>query len=71
MKKIVAATLLLAAGSGSVMAAPNPSSVFCEKMGGESQTVTQKDGSELALCVFKNGTIIEEWTLFRMFNGKE
>ncbi|MBR7653377.1 DUF333 domain-containing protein [Brucella oryzae] len=69
MKKIIASILFVAAGAGSAVAAPNPASAFCEKMGGESQIVTKQDGSEIGLCVFKNGTTIEEWTLFRMFNG--
>ncbi|PQQ35880.1 DUF333 domain-containing protein [Photorhabdus luminescens] len=68
MKKAILATLFFSFSTIAV-AMPNPASVFCGKLGGESQIVTQKNGGELSLCVFKNGTIIEEWTLFRMYNG--
>ena len=69
MMKMLGVAAAVVAETVSAVAIPNPSAVFCEKMGGESEIVTRKDGSEIGLCVFENGTIIEEWTLFRMFGG--
>lgn len=55
----------------SAFAAPNPASVFCEKLGGKTEMVTQSNGGQIGLCVFENGNVYEEWTLFRMLTGKE
>lgn len=64
----------VASAALSVMALPaaamnNPASAFCEKMGGRLEIVTTKAGA-LGLCYLADGRIIEEWTLFRMHEGK-
>lgn len=69
VKILLAVTCLTAASSA--FALPNPASVYCEKLGGKSEIVTQADGGQAGLCVFENGNVFEEWTLFRMFNGKK
>lgn len=57
--------------STAAFALPNPASVFCEKLGGKTEIVTQKSGDEIGLCRLKNGNTIEEWTLFRLLQGGE
>lgn len=55
--------------STAAFAMPNPASVFCEKLGGTSEIVTERSGGELGLCRLKNGNLIEEWTLYRLLEG--
>ena len=43
----------------------NPASVFCEEQGGTSELRKDKDGNEYAMCHLPNGTVVEEWALFR------
>ncbi|MDR6145090.1 DUF333 domain-containing protein [Sphingomonas sp. NCPPB 2930] len=52
-------------------AMPNPASVFCQKMGGRSVNATLPDRSQLGLCYLPGKKIVEEWTLYRMFDGKK
>ncbi|MQT11458.1 putative hemolysin [Segnochrobactrum spirostomi] len=49
----------------------NPASVFCGKMGGHTVNAKLADGSEISLCYLPGNKIVEEWTLFRMFDGKK
>ncbi|MBL8578616.1 MAG: DUF333 domain-containing protein [Mesorhizobium sp.] len=60
--------LLLAAGPAFAIA--NPASEFCMKMGGRLDSVKDKSGGEIGLCYLPDERIIEEWTLFRMYDGK-
>lgn len=48
----------------------NPASAFCEEMGGRSEDAKVKSGDTIGLCVLPGKKIVEEWTLFRMFDGK-
>ncbi|WP_294234277.1 DUF333 domain-containing protein [uncultured Sphingomonas sp.] len=48
----------------------NPASVFCTKMGGRSVPARLADGGTIGLCYLPGKKIVEEWTLFRMFDGK-
>ena len=43
----------------------NPASEHCVKAGGKIEIRNNSDGSEYGMCVFTNGTICEEWALFR------
>jgi len=43
----------------------NPASVNCVNIGGQSVIMTNPDGSQYGMCNFTNGTICEEWALFR------
>lgn len=64
----VSATIL---GLGSsAMAMSNPASDFCAKMGGRSVSAKLSSGDEIGLCYLTKNKIVEEWTLFRMFDGK-
>lgn len=47
---------------------PNPASVFCEKHGGKSINVKDKDGNETGKCQFKDGTKVDEWHSYRENN---
>ena len=47
---------------------PNPASVFCEKHGGKSINVKDKDGNEVGKCQFKDGTKVDEWHYYRENN---
>ena len=51
-----------------VIGMPNPASVFCEKHGGKSITVKDKDGNETGKCQFKDGTKVDEWNYYRENN---
>lgn len=60
---------------GAAAAMANPASVFCAQMGGTSLTVELPETSmfgagEVALCELPSGALIEEWTLFRMLDGR-
>ncbi|MCG7656964.1 putative hemolysin [Wielerella bovis] len=48
----------------------NPASVFCEKQGGQSINRKNTDGSEYGVCVFSNGSEINEWDYFRANHAK-
>jgi len=63
----VVASLL---ATGPAFAIANPASEFCVKMGGRLDIVKDKTGGEIGLCYLPDGRIIEEWTLFRMYDGK-
>jgi putative hemolysin len=54
-----------AAPSGQKVAAANPASVFCVERGGK--VVIRKDGggSEHGVCVWDNGSEIDEWEYYR------
>lgn len=72
MKKLSILALCVAATMPSIAdAMPNPASVFCGKMGGRSVIAKLPDGSALGLCYLSDKKIVEEWTLFRMFDGKK
>lgn len=45
-------------------AMPNPASVYCKQMHGESKILTS-DAGETGICKFADRSMIEEWTLFR------
>ncbi|WP_322964088.1 DUF333 domain-containing protein [Sphingomonas fuzhouensis] len=55
---------------GAVQAMPNPASIFCGKMAGRSVMAKLPDGGTIGLCYLPGKKIVEEWTLFRMMNGK-
>lgn len=72
MKRVVAlAACTMAVLPVTAQAMPNPASVFCKTMGGRSVAATLADGSAIGLCYLPNRKIVEEWTLFRMFDGKK
>jgi putative hemolysin len=49
----------------------NPASEFCVTMGGRSVAAKLRNGDEIGLCYLPGKKIVEEWTLFRMLNGKK
>lgn len=51
-----------------IIGTPNPASVFCEKHGGKSINVKDKDGNETGKCQFKDGTKVDEWNYYRENN---
>ena len=51
-----------------IIGTPNPASVFCEKHGGKSINVKDKDGNETGKCQFKDGTKVDEWNYYRQNN---
>ena len=46
----------------------NPASQYCIKLGGKLEIAKQADGGEIGMCHLPDGTIIEEWQLFRRDN---
>ena len=46
----------------------NPASVYCVKQGGTVEIVKDKSGGEVGMCHLPDGTVIEEWELFRRDN---
>lgn len=65
------AAVLLLLTAPAAMAMGNPASAFCEEMGGRSANATLASGDEIGLCYLTENKIVEEWTLFRMFDGKK
>jgi len=43
----------------------NPASVNCGKVGATSVIMNNPDGSQYGMCKFPDGTVCEEWALFR------
>lgn len=48
-----------------VVGTPNPASVHCEQLGGESEIRTDPDGGQYGVCRLPDGRVCEEWALFR------
>lgn len=44
---------------------PNPASAYCTELGGRSQPMQDEDGGAYAVCQLPDGTVIEEWELYR------
>ncbi len=44
---------------------PNPASVYCEEQGGTVDIRTDNGGGQYGVCVFADGTEVEEWAYFR------
>lgn len=65
---IAAALLATLPAAASAMA--NPASTFCIKVGGKSVLARLPDGSQIGLCQLPRNRIVEEWTLFRLLDGK-
>lgn len=71
MRKTFAFSLAaLALSALPAFAMGNPASEFCINMKGRLEIVTLSDGGQIGLCFLPNKQIIEEWTLFRMHDGK-
>jgi putative hemolysin len=43
----------------------NPASLYCIDHGGKDKIVIEKNGSQIGICVFSNGSLCEEWQYFR------
>lgn len=43
----------------------NPASQYCVSLGGKLEIKRQTDGGEYGVCHLPDGTVIEEWALFR------
>ena len=48
----------------------NPASEFCIRQGGILDIVKDQDGNEIGMCKLPDGTVIEEWELFRSQQDK-
>ena len=71
---LAAATTLVACGGDEPEPVPtggaglaNPASVFCESRGGTVEIVDEPAGQR-GICVFPDGTRIDEWEYFRSMN---
>ena len=70
---ILALALLMGCAKSGIEQAPrsnaasmaNPASVNCGKKGGRLTIQRQSDGGEIGICTFADGTICEEWVLYR------
>ena len=43
----------------------NPASTYCISLGGKRETRKDAAGNESSICHLPDGTIIDEWALFR------
>jgi putative hemolysin len=43
----------------------NPASRYCGQVGGTTEIITASTGDQTGICRFKDGSQMEEWTLFR------
>lgn len=55
--------------SDQAAAIANPASEYCVKMGGKLEIVKDESG-EKGMCHLPDGTLIEEWELFRRDNSQ-
>jgi putative hemolysin len=44
---------------------PNPAAVYCEEQGGTVDMRTDESGGQIGICIFSDGTEVEEWAYFR------
>lgn len=51
--------------SGDAIGMANPASVFCVEQGGNSELRTDGSGNQYGVCLFADGTEIEERELYR------
>ena len=55
-----------AAGAGTGMATmANPASEYCISQGGELEITSDDAGNQTGMCTLPDGSVIEEWELFR------
>ncbi|MCC4798105.1 hemolysin [Enterovibrio norvegicus] len=47
----------------------NPASVYCDSVGGTSKTLTDEEGNAMSMCHLPDGTVVEEWALYRENHG--
>jgi hypothetical protein len=45
----------------------NPASMYCASKGG-TVTLRSEGGGQVGYCTLPNGTVVEEWTLYRAEN---
>jgi putative hemolysin len=43
----------------------NPASVYCHEQGGTLEIKSDRDGNQYGLCHLSDGSVCEEWALFR------
>ena len=48
----------------------NPASVFCEEQGGRVEMEQDDAGGERGMCVFPDGTRVDEWEYYREQGGE-
>jgi len=66
----VLALINLAGATASAQAMANPASELCAKMGGRSVSAKLQSGDEIGLCYLPGDKVVEEWTLYHMFDGE-
>lgn len=47
------------------VAAPNPASEYCVKLGGKVMIEESRQGDQRGVCHMKDGTRVDAWELFR------
>ncbi|MBE1275433.1 DUF333 domain-containing protein [Enterovibrio baiacu] len=47
----------------------NPASVYCDSVGGTSKTRKDEAGNAMSMCQLPDGTVVEEWALYRENHG--
>jgi putative hemolysin len=48
---------------------PNPASVYCEEQGGRVEMEQDPAGGERGICVFDDGSRVDEWDYYREHHG--
>ena len=62
---LLALLALFRSRSPSMMQIANPASEYCVQQGGKLEIVKDQDGNEIGMCRLLDGTVVEEWELFR------
>lgn len=50
---------------------PNPSAVYCVKLGYKFEVVTDEEGSQYGVCIFPDGNAFLAWDFYRGKAGQE
>lgn len=68
---VALAALLPHVARAEIMGLANPAAVLCIHNGGHVEIETAADGGQRGICVFPDGTRIDEWTYFRNTHRKQ
>ena len=53
------------AKAGGAVSSGNPAAIYCERTGGQPDTLKDKDGNEYGICRLPDGQIMDEWRYLR------
>lgn len=53
------------APKGGTTGSANPAAMYCERTGGQSDTLKDSEGNEFGICRLPDGRIMDEWRYLR------